>query len=276
MKETLKRKIIILKIGGSVITQKHREGIFVRRALLKRIAREIQTAQERNPNIQLIIIHGAGAGGHQLAKKYSLSEGVGDVPEKWRGALLTRQTNQSLNLKIFEIFSHSDIRIVPIHTASIITQKDKKIISCSFEAISQALKWNCTPLLYGELVFDTELGMSICSGDTSAFFLAKHYQAERVLFASDVDGIFNKDPHRFKDAKMIQVAKLSELLADKNIALTGSHSVDVTGGLANKISELARIGLPKSLRNVLVFNGLKSGAFKRALSESTGGTVIEI
>ena len=130
--------------------------------------------------------------------------------------------------------------------------------------------------LYGELVFDTELGMSICSGDTSAFFLAKKYDAEQVLFASDIDGIFDKDPHRYKDARMIQTTKLSDLLENKNIALEGSHSVDVTGGLANKISELARQGFPKSLKKVVVFNGLKSGIFENALSGLAEGTIIEI
>ena len=64
---TEKKKVIILKIGGSVITQKHREGTFIRRTLLARIATEIQATLKKNPHIRPIIIHGAGAGG--LANK---------------------------------------------------------------------------------------------------------------------------------------------------------------------------------------------------------------
>lgn len=273
---TEKKRVIVLKIGGSVITQKHREGTFIRRTLLARIAAEVRATLEENPDIRPIIIHGAGAGGHQLAKKYHLTENLGNDPGRWHGAFLTRQANQLLNLEIFKIFSRANLRVVPIHTASIITQRQKQIASCSFESINQALAHHCIPLLYGELVFDETLGMSILSGDTSAFILAEKYQAERILFASDIDGIFNKDPHTNKDAKRIQATTLRELLENKNVSLSGSHSVDVTGGLANKIAELAKNKLPKSLRHVSVFNGLKSGTYKDAFTKTNTGTIIEI
>lgn len=273
---TKKKKVIILKIGGSVITQKHREGTFIRRTLLARIAAEIQATLKENPRICPIIIHGAGAGGHQLAKKYRLTENLEDDPNRWHGAFLTRQANQLLNLEIFKIFSRADFRVIPVHTASIITQRQKRVVSCSFEVIDQALAHGCIPLLYGELVFDEMLGMSILSGDTSAFFLAKKYQAEQVLFASDIDGIFNKDPHKNKDAKLIQATTLKELLANKNVSLSRSHSVDVTGGLHNKIATLSRYSLPKSLKKVVIFNGLRPGTFERALTEKSEGTIIEI
>ncbi len=273
---TEKKRVIVLKIGGSVITQKHREGTFIRRALLARIAMEIRGTLEENPDIRLIIIHGAGAGGHQLAKKYRLTENLGNDPERWTGAFLTRQANQLLNLELFKIFSKANLRVVPIHTASIITQRQKEIASCSFESINQTLAHNCIPLLYGELVFDETLGMSILSGDTSAFILAEKYQAERVLFASDIDGIFNKDPHTNKDAKRIQATTLRELLENKNVSLSGSHSVDVTGGLANKIAELTKNNIQKSLKYVTVFNGLKPATYKRAFTKTCEGTVIEI
>lgn len=273
---TEKKRVIVLKIGGSVITQKHRKGTFIRRTLLTRIAAEVRATLEENPDIRPIIIHGAGAGGHQLAKKYHLTENLGNDPGRWHGAFLTRQANQLLNLEIFKIFSRANLRVVPIHTASIITQRQKQIASCSFESINQALTYNCIPLLYGELVFDEALGMSILSGDTSAFILAEKYQAERILFASDIDGIFNKDPHTNKDAKRIRVTTLKELLENKNVSLSGSHSVDVTGGLANKIAELAKNKLPKSLRYVSVFNGLKPGTYKDAFTKTNTGTIIEI
>lgn len=47
MKAPLKKKMIILKIGGSVITQKHREGIFIRRKLLASIAEEIKMSMKK-------------------------------------------------------------------------------------------------------------------------------------------------------------------------------------------------------------------------------------
>lgn len=274
MKKNPRKKLIVLKIGGSVITYKNRTGTFLRRKTLAHITQEISEVTRTNKNLQLILIHGAGSGGHQLAQQYDLANGTGNDPKKWRGAILTRIANQKLNLKLFEIFSSANLRIIPVHTASVVIQKNKTIDSFAVDAIDQALQNNCIPLLYGELVFDTELGMSILSGDTSAFFLAKKYDAEQVLFASDIDGIFDKDPHRYNDAQIIRATKLSDLLENKNIALEGSHSVDVTGGLANKISELTKQGFSKSLKNVIVFNGLKPGNFKRTFNGNSDGTII--
>lgn len=270
------KKTIILKIGGSVITHKHREGVFIRRGLVARIARELRGVLEKDKDLRLIVIHGAGAGGHQLAKKYHLENGTGEDVAKWRGAFLIRMASQKLNLTIAEIFIENGLRSVPVHTASIIVQKNGEIETCAYSVLDVALESNCVPLLYGEVVFDTTLGMSICSGDVSAVHLAKKYGAEKILFASDVDGIYDKDPHVHRDAKHIASVSLQDILSNKDIALAGSHHVDVTGGLRNKIVSLSKNGLPQSLKEVMVFNGLKEGAFVRALLGKSEGTIIEI
>lgn len=271
-----KKSLIIIKLGGSIITYKQRSGVFLRRKTLARIAQEIHRAQERNPTLRIILIHGAGAGGHQLADKYQLTKGLRHHPERWEGALLTRIANQYLNLEIFKILSANHLRVIPVHTASVVTQKNKAIFSFAREALDEALKNQCIPLLYGELVFDTKLGMSVCSGDTSAVLLAHRYEAQQIIYASDIDGIFDRDPHQYNNATLIRTISLRNLLKDKSIALAGSHHVDVTGGLFNKIAELSHHPLPDSLERVVVCSGLKSGILERAIKGEEAGTVIRI
>ena len=128
--KSLNKKIVILKIGGSVITQKNRKGIYVRRKLLFQIADELHEVLKKNKDLQLIIIHGAGSSGHQLAKKYKLATGVRNDQKKWKGSLLTRIANQELNLEITKIFSEQGLRVTPVHTASVVIQKDGDIDIC--------------------------------------------------------------------------------------------------------------------------------------------------
>ncbi len=271
-----KKETIILKIGGSVITHKHRTGVFIRHKLLIRIAREIHSVLIEHPNIQLLLIHGAGAGGHQLAKQYQLSSGTGNDARKWHGSFLIHQANQRLNLAIAEIFVAENIRLVPVHTASVIIQTHGNITSFDQSILNETLRANCLPILYGEMVFDTTLGMSICSGDAIATFLADIYHATRILYASDVDGIFDKDPHLHTDARHIPHISISTLLADTTISLSGSHHIDVTGGIRNKITAIYGNPIPKSLQEIVIFNGLKSETFRHVLSGKPTGTSITI
>ena len=257
------KPLYILKIGGSVATFKDRPGFSVRKRLLKKIALAIKKAKAKK-DFDLILIHGAGAGGHQLAKKYDLKSGTNGDDKKFKGSLLSCNENQKLNNAIFEIFIACDVRIFPVHTASTIIQKNKKINYCDTKIIEKALKNNGVPLLYGEMVFDEELEMSICSGDAIAPFLAKKLGAQKILFASDIDGIFDKDPHLFKNAKLIENIKLNEILSNKKIEITGSHSVDVTGGLFGKIKSLD-VNHIKSLKSVEIFNGLQEKNYENIL-----------
>jgi len=257
--------IYILKIGGSVATEKSQEKLFLKRSLLKKIAKSFKKWKEENPDIRLILIHGAGGPGHHLAKKYGLAAGTGSNPEKIRGSLLSRAANQNLDLEIFNIFLRAGLRAVPIHTGSVIVQKDKKISSFNTAGIEHAFRNKCIPMLYGEMVFDEKLGMSICSGDASAAFLAKRFKAKKVFFATDTDGLFDKDPHLHKNAKLIKKISLKDILSSDNILLGKSHNKDATDGLRGKIMSFKNFFSVPSLEEIIIFNGTRSGNYKKIL-----------
>ena len=61
--------MIILKIGGSILTNKDSKTSEVDSSSLKRIASEIKDSMD-NSQKQLIIVHGAGSFGHPPAKKH--------------------------------------------------------------------------------------------------------------------------------------------------------------------------------------------------------------
>ena len=274
--DTIHDRFIILKIGGSVVTQKNRSELYIRKKLLLRIAKELKDTLKKDKYLKLILIHGAGSAGHQVAKRYKLEKGTGSDAKKWEGALLIRMKNQQLNLQITKIFSEAGLRISPVHTASVIVQKDGCIHTFGNEVIDEALKNDCVPLLYGEMVFDTKQGMSICSGDVSAVYLANLYNAEKILYSSDIDGLYDCDPYKNKDATLIRSVSLKEVLTDKKIDLSSSHNIDVTGGLKNKIISVGKGSISKKLKQIIIFNGFKKGAFKKSLTGKSEGTIIDV
>ncbi len=265
-----------MKIGGSVITEKNRPGVFIRRKLLNEIAKDCAAALSANKNTRLIIIHGAGSAAHQVAKKYNLENGIKNDFNKIEGALAIHVANQKLNLAIAEIFLKHGVNISPVHTASAVIQNNGIIEKCFYDVIDGVLNLNCVPLLYGEIVFDRTLGMTICSGDAIAVDLVKKYNASKLVFASDVDGIFDKDPHVHRDAKIVRLTTLDSISKSGEVALSGSHNVDVTGGLKNKIAVLSIGNIPKSLKQVVVCNGFNAGFIGRAFNDTDDGTIIKI
>ena len=245
-------------------THKNRVGISVRKTLLKKIARAIKQAQKKK-NFDLILIHGAGSVGHQMAHRYGLRDGTKKDTTKWSGALQTRVMDQKLNNTIAESFVSEGLRVVSAHTATLVIQNNKTISSFNLEIIKEALEQNCIPLLYGDMVFDKILGMTICSGDTLAPYLAKKLHAQKILFATDVSGIFDKDPYLHKNARLVEKIDLHEIDKKNNIELSASHNLDVTGGLAGKIKNIALKHDP-SLQSIEIFNGLKENNYDRALT----------
>jgi isopentenyl phosphate kinase len=269
------KPLYILKIGGSVATHKDKLGFSVRTDLLKKIALSIKKSQTKK-DFDLILIHGAGSVGHQLVRKYNLNFGLKESAENLKNSLKICHAIQKLDNAIFEIFISHGVNIFPIHTASTIIQKDKGIIHCHTKIIDESLAKNCIPILYGEMVFDKILGMSPCSGDAIASFLAKKFRAQKIFFASDINGIFNMDPHLHKDAKLIENINLSEIWNNDRIKITGSHSVDVTGGLLGKIKSLD-LKHEKSLQSIEIFNGLQEKNYEHVfLAKKFPHTTIKI
>ena len=77
--------MIIIKFGGSVITDKSKERVFKLR-ITQQLLNELRiyydevhkTKKNKKTKFDLILVHGAGSFGHILAKKYQLDEGYKD------------------------------------------------------------------------------------------------------------------------------------------------------------------------------------------------------
>ena len=123
--------MIILKLGGSVITEKDSVSPKVNFDNLNRIATEIKEYlnNSKMDNSDLIIVHGAGSFGHPLAKKYDIGNDftMDQYAEKKIGFSLIHNHVNKLNTIVCSVFIDNNIPVVPIPPLSSLTAENKRI-----------------------------------------------------------------------------------------------------------------------------------------------------
>jgi isopentenyl phosphate kinase len=260
-------KPTILKIGGSVITDKSRE-LAARTKDMSRLVEEIQKANVQN----LIIVHGGGSFGHPVAQQYAIKEGFKEENQKI-GFAETHHVMTVLNGLFMDALIWRNVPAVSITpTSCIITKKGR--IQCFEEAPLKMLsKMGFLPVMYGDAVVDTELGFTILSGDQLVSYVATRFNAERIIIGVDVDGLYDADPKIKKTAKMFGHLTLAELKTLQN-KLGEPTACDVTGGMFGKIAELMPAieqGIPATIVNATKPNYI----YKALKGEKVEGTLIE-
>jgi isopentenyl phosphate kinase len=262
--------LIILKLGGSVITRKDSLTPTLDSSNLQRIAEEISNSSYN----KLIIVHGAGSFGHPYAKEYAIGTEINSTEElsrKRQGFSKTQNSVKSLNGLVCQHLMEQEIPTVSIQPSSFIQTRNKRIVRADMDLITKYLELGFVPVLYGDVVLDMDakIKMAVLSGDQIIKYLAENLKPEKVVLGSDVDGIFNKDPKKNPDASLIKVVTSHHDLESTD----GTQTVDVTGGMGGKLSELlelAEIGIESEIINASHDNNIK-----RALNGEKGiGTLI--
>ena len=126
--------MIILKIGGSILTKKDSAEPEVDYENLNRIASEIEESLNsdsinRDLSDGLIIVHGAGSFGHPPASKYKIGEPFNDeeYPFKRLGFAEIQNQVKKLNSIICDSLIEHNIPVVSIPPSSFVTTVDKRI-----------------------------------------------------------------------------------------------------------------------------------------------------
>lgn len=262
----VKKQLFIIKLGGSVITYKDSSVPKTRTAIINRLAKEIQHIKNEI-DCRLIIVHGVGSFGHPLATKYHLDKGMYTEEEKY-GYCLMEEQDLELNSKIISALLKFNVPGIGLSPHSFVTTSNKNFSGFDTSIIEGYLEQNLVPVLHGDAVLDNELGCSILSGDISISFLAKRLQADKIIFISDVDGIFDSDPKKNSEAKLITVINNENLKAILP-KLTPNNKNDVSGEMKGKVMEIQRYlsNIP-----VWVINGYKPNVLAKAIRGETIGT----
>jgi len=234
--------MFIVKLGGSVITDKSKKNCFKQEAT-DSLAEEIKKANEK-----LIVVHGAGSYGHILAKEYQLDKGF-HKETQLQGFVLTHGKVQELNSLVLQSLHNYDVSAVSLPPHAILQLDNHNPSAIDYQVFKGYLDKNFTPVTFGDVVLDKTLGFSICSGDLLVHMLAEHFKPEKVVFVIDEDGLYTANPKTDKNATFITSATVRDL---EQLSTTANKHDDVTEGMSGKINtikKIARLGVDTVLLN---------------------------
>lgn len=258
--------LIIIKIGGSIITHKDRRKPEVNFRNLRKIINQFVGVNKR-----FILIHGAGSFGHRIVKRTGINKGIKKSQDLVSFAETQRLQNK-LNCIVTKELIKKGLPAFPYQASSQAIMTKGRLTKMNVDIIKGLLKLNMIPVLYGVPAYDTKKGCSILSGDQIASFLAEKLKAKKIIMASNVDGVFTANPHKNKNAKQIKEINRKNFKEIKKI-LEGSSFTDVTGGMAGKVLEL--INTTKKGICAQIIDGVKKDNIKKALSGQKVGTIIK-
>lgn len=257
--------MIVLKIGGSVITHKEKNMV-ANHENIRRISEEIALSGAK----RLILVHGGGSFGHPLAKQYRIEEGYHSASQLI-GVSKIHTAMVTLNRMVVEALTSQGVPAIGVSPSSFIIAEGGRIVSVDLEIVSSLADKGIIPVLYGDVVLDRVMGFSIISGDQIASRLAIGLRASRLLFGVDVDGVYTSNPRVVSEAQLIERLPASKL---RDILRVGEAlTTDVTGGMFGKVSEASKAA--EAGIEVLIFNATKPENTYRALKgEGIRGTII--
>jgi len=267
---------VFLKLGGSLITDKTQRET-PRMDVLERLAGEIAGARRRRPEMRLLIGHGSGSFGHFAGKKYHTRDGIiaGQEERSWYGYAQTGAAAARLNRLVIDALLDVGLPAVTIQPSATAQCRDGDLLEMHWLPIRHALDVGLLPVVHGDVAMDTERGCTIISTEEIFAYLAGQIAPDRILLAGTVDGVFTGDPLRDEGVEQISTIRAGEREIWERV-LSGSHGVDVTGGMAAKVADMADLVMAYSSLIVQILSGENAGALGQALldPDANAGTRI--
>ncbi|MDR1674786.1 MAG: glutamate 5-kinase [Oscillospiraceae bacterium] len=269
-----KKKRIVIKLGTSTLTHAT-GGLNIRRVeeLVK------ITADLHNSGKEIIIVSSGAVGlGLDRLNVRSIPDDVSkdlivralgenalglDVPTKQAAAAI----GQSMLMRIYmEYFGKHGLTVAQI----LLTKKeleDSGFNDNTKNTLKRLLISRVIPIINeNDSVATEELGIG--DNDTLSACAAKLIGADLLVILSDIDGLYDKDPHTHKDARLItEVTDISDI-ADCAAGPSGHLG---TGGMVTKINA-AKIAAEAGIGTVIM-NGSKPGLLYDLFDGKPVGTV---
>jgi len=244
------RKITILKLGGSLLTDKSKP-YSLRKDKLNAVVREIKECIDLGLIEELVIIHGVGSYGHPPVLKYLLHRGFKSEDQLIHLSETQAIVNDYRNM-IVKSFLEMEIPINLMHASSIVVGNKMRIVEYNFKPLTGFLALGMIPLIGGDMMFDETMGFSVCGGDQLAVIISYELKASHLIFATDVPGVYDKDPKKETKAILFKSININEI---ENVIkkIEEANKTDASGRMKGK---LLSIMSTRDLRD-LIEDGLK-------------------
>ncbi len=232
--------------------------------LLQRLAQEIATARQRDPQLQLVIGHGSGSFGHYVGRRYGTRQGV-QTAEGWYGFAATGDAAARLNRIVTGALLAAGVPAWSLQPSVALRCVDGRIVDGPIASVQLALTHGLVPVVYGDVALDEVRGGTIASTEEIFAWLATKLPPQRLILVGEVDGVYTADPNTDATAQRIS-AITPATIVQMQATLGGSHGVDVTGGMAAKVAEALALVTAHAGLEVLICSGLTAGNLTLALN----------
>jgi isopentenyl phosphate kinase len=261
-------KTIFLKLGGSLITDKG-QPFTPRLEIICSIGKQIKKALQKNKSMQLLIGHGSGSFGHAAAGAVGFKEGDKSSFDP-RGFQTIWLAAQKLNRIIVDEFNAEGIPVISFPPSAAIRSSKKKIVGWDISPIRFVLDLGLTPIIFGDAVFDSNMGGAIYSTEELFQYLAGIFKPDQILIAGKEEGVWADFPQKNRFISELT----EETFSSFKSSISASESIDVTGGMLKKVEFMMHLKrlLPETQINI--FSGEKPDAILRSLSGESLGTAI--
>ena len=249
--------MILIKLGGSVLTNKDRPYSFKRKTL-ERLTDEIV----RSDLEDLVLVHGGGSFGHPGAEKYRLNSKNPTKVEE--GTAKVQKDMRTMNNHVLEIMHEKGLWAISLPGGLVTTYKDGELIDFNEEIFERYLSIGMVPISFGDVAFDEDRKVTICSGDDIMLSLAE--KAEKAIFVANVDGVF-------KDGKLVETFTKDMFPLEPEDFDSKNTSIDVTGGMNKKAKRM--LEMSKHCATYVVNGSKKDRLYKLLNNESTTYTEVK-
>lgn len=136
--------------------------------------------------------------------------------------------------------------------------------------LNRLLECGIVPIINQNDTVSTSEVAQVCFSDNDKLsaLVASKLDADLLVMVSDIDGLFDKNPKEFDDAKLIPVV---EKVTSKIEKLASGASLGGRGGMITKLAA-AKV-VTNSGSNAMIANGKREGIIKKIFNNEDVGTV---
>jgi glutamate 5-kinase len=258
MRNFTKSKLIVIKIGTSTLSQNGGVNSEYIRSVAQQISELAQSGKEA-----VIITSGAIGMG---AGKLKIKEAVTDIEMRQACAAVGQPLLMTEYRKAFDKYDLTCAQV--LLTAEVLSNRKTYLhLKNSIEAL---LKIGVVPILNeNDCVATDEIGTAFGDNDKLSALVASKLDADVLIILSDIDGLYDKNPKEYADAKLVKV--VYEITPEIMKSAGSKGSAFATGGMKTKI-EAVKIASNAGCRIVLA-NGRLKNIITRIIAGEDIGTV---
>lgn len=247
-------KLVLVKLGGSVITFKDRPLAANTQAI------DGISAMLAGLDMPTMIVHGGGSFGHHWSVQYDMHTKPAAYDP--HGVAVVHESMVALNEIIVNSLIKAGANPYAVMPSAFTNGHDA--IPAKIRQLHEMSK-TLTPVTFGDVVHMGGRKYSILSGDALMSIIAKVLKPSRVIFATNVDGIY-------RDMASREVIRELKPGRGDPIEFSKAKGADVTGGMQRKVREafkIASMGM-----DVVLVNGLYPERIAGAARGKAEGTII--